>query len=342
MAGGGAQERAQHVVGELRAGRDIKRRVVFVGSQRGDGGCRRGGVGVIITGSGSSADETDQFVLGQAAVGIEGDDQGAVLLLFAREEGRAGERIGMMLREDGEDVVDRHGNTVDLVAVKIIQHGIAVAVDDHHAGHRAVGIRRIDAGEIVHLTGDQADRLLRAGHSRAREGDTMHPCAGIAVAQGARAAGIDGAVKVEGIVVCRGLRGQRKTCACAPGDERRKAGYGMFGMGGGIVGVAGHVDGHGAHAADSLDHAAGIEAVDGFNIRIRLRRAIAAVGAGGSIDGYKLPIAGNGIFAKGHAGHEQHQTQGEDAQDGFHEGCSFPCAQLSMRNSRRKMITFYL
>ena len=155
----------------------------------------------------------------------------------------------------------------------------------------------------------------------------MHPCARLAEAQRALVAGVNGGIEVEGILVRAGGGGQAEPGARAAGYEGGDAGQGVFGVGVRAGLGARHVKREGAHAADRFGHAAGVKAGNGFDIRIRLDRAVAVRCALSHLDGFKLPIAGNGIIAKGQPGNEQKKTQGEDAQDGFHDGDLLSSAQ---------------
>ena len=155
----------------------------------------------------------------------------------------------------------------------------------------------------------------------------MHPRAGVAEAQGTLAAGIHAGIEVEGILVGGGGGGQGEPGARAAGHEGGHTGHGVFGMGICTGFGARHVEGKRAHAAHGGHHAAGVKTGYVFNIRIRLGRAIAVRYAFGDGDGVKLPVAGNGIIAKGQPRNEHKKTQGEDAQDGFHEGDLLSSAQ---------------
>ena len=330
IAAGGAQERAQHVVGELSVRREIKRGVAVVRLQGGDEGRGGGGVGLA---RGRGADQADQLVLGQAAVRIIAHEQGAVLLLLGGEDGLAVGGIGGGLRKDGQDVVHRLRDAANLVAVKGVEHHIAVGVDDHHALVRAVDVRHPAARELVDLAGIKRDALLVAGDRLAREIDAVHPRAGVAHAQRAAAVDEDGGIQVEGMLLRLGIRGDGQPGAGRAGHERGHPGEGVVRVG--VIAARGarDVQAHGLCAAHQLGHLRRVGFAKRLRARLSRRRAIGIAGQGLDLDGLQLPVAG-GQAACQRAGREsQQQAKREDTQNVFHDGSSFPCADVGTAHS---------
>ena len=193
LAGGRTDEQRQRVVGEVRVGREVERRAPLVGRQRGNDGSTARRVG--LRGLRRGADQRNYFIQRQPAVRQEANQQRAVALRLGGEEDiafRAGRR-----GEHGQNLGYLARNPVDLVAQRIIKHGIAAGLHQHFARHGGVGVADAHIGVALQLLRIQFHGARRAGDCRAREGDAEHPRPGAAHAQNARFAGVDGGVDVK-------------------------------------------------------------------------------------------------------------------------------------------------
>ena len=194
---------------------------------------------------------------------------------------------------------------------------------------RAIDIGNLNTGEIMHLAGNEGNGLLAAGFSRTRETDPMHPCAAAAHAQRAVLAGEDGGIQVEGILVGIGERGDGQPCAGRARNNRGYAKEGVIRVGVLPAGSARCVKRKRAHAAHGLVHAGRREAGNGLDVCFGADGAIGVGSQGVDLDFFQKPVTGSGVIGQRCGAKEDEQAQYEDAQNGFHDGFSFPCGRQS-------------
>ena len=223
FAGGRCDQRFEQRVGQLRSRGDVQRGCLIVRLQRGDdcGGTRRtvcsrrgnscGDVrGTVCSGRGESgrrirqavhlgglpcgADEPDDLLDTQAALGQELHEQRAIVLRFGAEQ-RAAILSGAG-RKQREQVIHRLRVARDLSTLLGEQHHVAVGIDNHHARMGRVEVFKPHAGQMAELLRGNDDAALLAGSGHAREGDADHPRAGIARTKKTQMIDIHGEVHV--------------------------------------------------------------------------------------------------------------------------------------------------
>ena len=312
----GGDERGDHFVGELGAGREVERRGARIALKRGNGGGGAGGVG-LLRGLRGGADEADELLRGQAAVRRKANDQRAVLLPLGGEDGVAVRRAAV-LREDGQHVGDGLADAVDLVAVKVVEHDVAVGVDEHRAGHGPVDAEDAHAGQAVDLPGGHGERAGGAGHGLTREEGAHDPGAVAAHADDLTAARVHGGIQIVGIVLTVGRCGEGKTRAGSAGNERGRAADGILRLGAAAVGNAREPEAQRVRAAHSFNHLRGAQAGNGE--RVGRGDDVARPVGGGGLHAHflKLPVAVDCRSAVrcGTGAQQEHERQRE----GYHEG----------------------
>ena len=333
----GAQQRAQHVVGQLAARGDIQRRLIAVRLEGGYRGRGRGGVRFGAAGGGG-AQQADQLILAEAAVGIKGDDDGTVGLFLGGKDGLSVKIRAGGLRKRGEKLIDRARDAADDVALQIVQDGIAKRIEHHDARAGAVDVGNVHAGKVVDLARHDAQRLLAARNGRAREGDALHPRAAAAHAQQAMIARIQGGIQIEGVFLCLRGGGDGHARAGCAGHEHGRRGEGIIGVGVLTALRAGDVERHMRHAGGRVVFPELDAACVGFGDR----RTVSVGSAGFDLDAIELPIAGNSALAKRTGAHGQNQAQGEHAQNGFHLLTPFHAPEAIRAHFSRKNVTDYL
>ena len=190
---------------------------------------------------------------------------------------------------------------------------------------RAIHIGDLGARQIVHLTRDKANAPLGAGHGLAREEHAMHPCAIAAHAQGMRASGGERRVEVEGLRLAVGGGGEGEPGIRAAGHQRGDTAEGIVRMRPRTIRCARHVQRQRAHATHGLRHGRSVQPGEGRNVAAGGGGAVAIGSAGGRLHRLQLPEAGDSVVGHCRARSEQQPKQHDQAQDTFHDGCSFPC-----------------
>ena len=304
LAGRGTQQCAQHVVGKLGIRRDIENRIVFIGFERGDIRGRGGCVG--FTGNGG-ADQTDQLILAKTAVGVEADDHGAVILRLGRKDGLA-VGGGDARSEHGQDVIHGLRDALNLIAVKIIEHHVAVSINDHHARMRAIDIGDAGFRVAVDLAGDEGDAMLRTGRGRMREADAVHPRAGIAHAQRAAAVDVDGRIQVERVLISAGVCSDGQPGIGRTGHNGRNACKGIRAVRVIAAVFAREIERNMPDAAHDLSHSCRIGFGDAHGVGLDGGGPVDVGGLAAHLDAFELPVTGH-IGSKRACGQDQQQTK---------------------------------
>ena len=108
--------------------------------------------------------------------------------------------------------------------MQIIEHDVAVYVDEHGAGHRFIPADHVDIDAPVDLRGMQAHFAHRTRLSLAGEGDAQHPRAAVAHAEQTLPVDADGGIQVErSAALGHGGGEQQPGAGCARGESRKTA-----------------------------------------------------------------------------------------------------------------------
>ena len=220
VAGRRVEQQRQRFVGEIRVGGEIQRCAVRIGGQRRDDGSAAGCV--VLRGGKGIADQRQHFPKRQPVIRQKMHQQAAVALGLGGEKdvavsaGSGG--------KNGQHIRQRTGNAVDFVAQRVIEHRIAVSVDQHFARHGRIGIEDGNAGISLNFLDVEPNRARRAGYGRARESDTEDPGARAAHAKRPRLVGVDGGIEVKGAGRIDRGGGQRKPRTSRAGNQRRHTG----------------------------------------------------------------------------------------------------------------------
>ena len=316
LAGGRTDEQRQRVVGEVRVGREVERRAPLVGRQRGNDGSTARRVG--LRGLRRGADQRNYFIQRQPAVRQEANQQRAVALRLGGEEDiafRAGGR-----GEHGQNLGYLARNPVDLVAQRVVKHGIAAGLHQHFARHGGVGVADAHIGVALKLLRIQFHGARRAGDCRAREGDAEHPRPGAAHAQNARLAGIDRGVDVKRAGRVHRRRGQRQARAARAGHERGHAGERVIRVGIRAARGAGHIDGKGMRLGKRLDHVDRLQVGERFGVGGDRRRAERVEGFLRDAHIGELPVAGLRRLAQRQRRRQAQRKQQPEGNKSLHRG----------------------
>ena len=162
-------------------------------SSRGESG-RRIRQAVYLGGLPCGADEPDDLLDTQAALGQELHEQRAIVLRFGAEQ-RAAILSGAG-RKQREQVIHRLRVARDLSTLLGEQHHVAVGIDNHHARMGRVEVFKPHVGQMAQLLRGNDDAALLASSGHAREGDANHPRAGIARTKKTQMIDIHGEVHV--------------------------------------------------------------------------------------------------------------------------------------------------
>ena len=204
---------------------------------------------------------------------MQTDDHGAVLLRLSGEDRVA--VLGGAAGELGQDVGDGLGDAVDFGVIRVVEDDVAVHIDEHGAGARAVDILCPRDGIAVVFRRLQGDGELFAGDGLAREGNADHPRARAADAGHGLLLRGNRHVQIEGLRLAAGGRGDAQARTGRAGHERRHAAEGILRLRGAGVGGAIEEKVHMALAAHCLHHLRGGQAGDLLRICVCIRAAVA-------------------------------------------------------------------
>ena len=218
-------------------------------------------------------------------------------------------------------------DTLNLIAVQIIQDDVAVRIDHHDTGMRTVDIRHLRTGEIVNLAGIQRDALNSAFGRDTREIHTMHPGAGFAHAQRTAAVDKDGRIQIERVLIRLGVGGDGEPGTGGAGHNSGHAGKRVLAMRIVTAVFAGDIQRHMLYAAHDLGHCGRIGLGHALYVGFGGCRTIGLAERMFHLDGFQLPVAGSLAGTKRTGGKGQQQAKRKDAQDFLHDGNSFPCAK---------------
>ena len=340
LAGGRCNQQAQQRVGEIRARGEVQRGCVLVSlgfRQAAVCAAARGKLRVLraalhglrilrglhrLTGG---ADEADDFLGGQPAVGQQAHEQRAVLLRLGGEE-RAAIR-GRARGEQRQQVGHRLRVAGDFLALLAEQHHVAAAVNQHGAGMGGIAVADAHARQTVELLCAHGDAALRAGHSLVREGDAGNPRAGAAHADDAPAVGGDRQIQVirpRRAGIGGGEVQPRARAAGHDGGQRaerivRPCGERIEQPQGGAADLAGERQRQAVSAAQSVHHGARIPGGKALRACLSGGGQRGGRGLAGDGHGIELPVAGRAPLRQSERRQREQHGEREKSCDVFHQ-----------------------
>ena len=312
LAGGLRNQRAQHIVAQLRIRGDIERGAFMIGREGGDEGC--GGHRVRLAGMADRrTDQADQFLGGEAVVRAQTHDHGAVLLRLGGEEGLAVGGAGGHLRQN---IRDGLRDARSLVVILVIEDDVAVYIHKHPAGARPVDIGRLHGSAAVILPGMEGDGARLARHGPAGEGNAHHPGARTAHARDILLLSEDGHVQIIGGRLAAGGGADAQARARRAGNDSRHTAEGILRLCAGACAGALQAQLHAALPADGLRH---LRCTQAGNLG-RDSRTLPMAGVDRRGHGIKLPVAIHGLLCSQTAcrKHQDEHEQREESGKRFH------------------------